>query len=126
MRRYLSFVIVAAVGLLTLETGTMLYRAKQLPALAIPKNSTALETAGTEYIHVHGEAKAPVTLEEFGDFSVSALWEACRPNQANRGGIRFPAAGDLPSIPTRHARARTGSSADLGGCRFPGPLLGDA
>jgi protein-disulfide isomerase len=112
MKRYLSFVIVAAVGLLTLETGTMLYQAKRLPALAIPKNSTALETAGTEYIHVHGEAKAPVTLEEFGDFLVSALWEACRPNQANRGGIRFPAAGDLPSIPTAmHAHAQEAAPA---------------
>ena len=46
----------------------MLYRAKRPPVLAIPKNSTVPETAGTESIHVRGEAKAPVTLEEFGDF----------------------------------------------------------
>jgi protein-disulfide isomerase len=68
MRRYLPFDIVAAVGSLTLGTGMMLYRAKRLPVLAIPKNTTAPETAGTESIHVRGEAKAPVTLEEFGDF----------------------------------------------------------
>jgi protein-disulfide isomerase len=68
MRRYLPFVIVAAAGLLALGTGTMLYRAKRPPVLAIPKNSTAPETAGTESIHVRGEANAPVTLEEFGDF----------------------------------------------------------
>lgn len=68
MRRYLPFVIVAAVGLLTLGTGTMLYRAKRVPVLAVPKNSAAPETAGAETIHVRGEANAPVTLEEFGDF----------------------------------------------------------
>ena len=68
MRRYLPFFVVAAVGLLTLGTGTMLYRAKRLPVLAVPKNSTAPETAGSESLHVRGEAKAPVTLEEFGDF----------------------------------------------------------
>ena len=67
MRRYLPFFVVAAVGLLTLGTRTMLYRAKRLPVLAVPKNSTA-EMAGTETIHARGEAKAPVTLEEFGDF----------------------------------------------------------
>ena len=68
MRRYLPFAIVAVIGSLTLGIGTMLYRARQLPVLAIAKNSTAAKTAGTEPIHVRGEAKAPVTLEEFGDF----------------------------------------------------------
>src|ERR1700674_2271749 len=68
MRRYLPLFIIAAVGLLTLGTGMMLYRAKRPPVLAIPKDSAAAETAGTESIHVRGEANAPVTLEEFGDF----------------------------------------------------------
>jgi formate-nitrite transporter family protein len=68
MRRYLPLFIIAAVGLLTLGTGMMLYRAKRPPVLTIPKDSAAAETAGTESIHVRGEANAPVTLEEFGDF----------------------------------------------------------
>ena len=68
MRRYLPFAIVAVIGSLTLGIGTMLYRARELPVLAISKNSTAAKTAGTESIHVRGAAKAPVTLEEFGDF----------------------------------------------------------
>jgi protein-disulfide isomerase len=68
MRRYLPLFIVAAIGLLALGTGTMLYRAKRSPALTIPKNSTPPETADTKSIHVRGEPNAPVTLEEFGDF----------------------------------------------------------
>jgi protein-disulfide isomerase len=68
MKRYLPLFIVAAVGLLALGTGMMLYRAKRPTVLMIPKNSTAPETADTESIHVRGDANAPVTLEEFGDF----------------------------------------------------------
>ncbi len=68
MRRYLPFVIVAAVALATLASGTILYRAKRLPALAIPENSTTSAMGGTEMVHVRGRADAPVTLVEFGDF----------------------------------------------------------
>lgn len=68
MRRHLPFIIVAAVALLTLGTGIALYRAKRLPVLTSPTDSLAPETAATESIHVRGDAKARVTLEEFGDF----------------------------------------------------------
>jgi len=68
MRRYLPFVIVAAVALATLASGTILYRAKRLPALAIPENSTTSALGGTEMVHVRGRADASVALVEFGDF----------------------------------------------------------
>lgn len=46
----------------------MLYRAKRLPVLTIPKDKIAPgKDAGTE-AHVLGPVEAPVTLEEFGDF----------------------------------------------------------
>ena len=68
MKRYLPFFIVGTVALVTLASGTLLYRAKRLPALAIPENSTTSAMGGTEMVHVRGRADAPVTLVEFGDF----------------------------------------------------------
>lgn len=78
MRRYLPFVVIAAVGLLTLGSGTILYRAKQRPLLAIPKDK-ADERGST--VHALGNSVAPVTLEEFGDFQ-------CPPCAALAGPIR--------------------------------------
>src|SRR6266478_4640536 len=68
MRRYLPFVIVAVVAFVTLASGAMLYRAKRLPVLTIPENSTASGTGSAESLHVRGRPDAPVTLMEFGDF----------------------------------------------------------
>jgi NhaA family Na+:H+ antiporter len=65
MRRYLPFVIVVVVGIATLATGTMLYRAKRPPVLTISKE---VETKKNDTVHIRGHADAPVTLEEFGDF----------------------------------------------------------
>src|SRR2546428_10084464 len=66
MRRYLPFIIVAGVALLTLATGTMFYRAKRLPVLTIQKDQR--EKEGAQSLHIRGQPNAPVTLEEFGDF----------------------------------------------------------
>lgn len=64
MRRYLPFVIVGAVLLITAGTGLLLYRSKN--------SSTPLKVAtgtpGAEPAHIRGAANARVTLEEFGDF----------------------------------------------------------
>src|SRR6478672_985750 len=63
MKRFLPFLIVAAVGLITFGGGYALYRSKKLSAPATPKEAPA---AG---IHVRGSTGAAlVTVEEFGDF----------------------------------------------------------
>ena len=67
MRRYLPFLIVATVALITLGSGLFLYRAKR-PALPSSKSSTTPAADETRGLHVRGSAAAPVTLEEFGDF----------------------------------------------------------
>lgn len=76
MKRYLPFIIIAAVALLTLGAGAMLYRAKQSDrpaASATPKpgeETINKATAKTEETaaHVRGGPDASVTLEIYGDF----------------------------------------------------------
>jgi protein-disulfide isomerase len=65
MKRYLPFVIVVVVGLITVGSGIALYRAKRPDVLTI--TSTGSGKPG-EPIHVRGPADAAVTLEEYGDF----------------------------------------------------------
>jgi protein-disulfide isomerase len=66
MKRYLPFLIVGTVALLTVGSGAVLYRAKRPVALVIPKGH---ESSGLdESTHVRGNPQAPLTLEEFGDF----------------------------------------------------------
>lgn len=62
MKRYLPFLIVAAVALITLGSGFAFYRAKQRAA---PKTPTSAPASGN---HVRGSKSAMVTIEEFGDF----------------------------------------------------------
>lgn len=69
MKRYLPFVIVAAVAVLTAGGGAMLYRAKQrASAVGSPAVAGSPGQPGAEPLHVRGDPGAPVTLEEFGDF----------------------------------------------------------
>lgn len=68
MKRSLPFIIIVAVALLAVGAGGMLYRAKQhaLPsASAVPESSAKLDE---KEAHILGDPKAPVTLEEFGDY----------------------------------------------------------
>src|SRR5438876_11590394 len=68
MKRYLPFVIVAAVALATLGSGAMLYRAKRSQLLSMPENRSLAGKSGTESMHIRGYTDAPATLEEFADF----------------------------------------------------------
>jgi protein-disulfide isomerase len=67
MKRFLPFVIVAVVGLVTIGAGVILYRAKRPQTTAIPKAMAAPKERGEE-VHARGPADAAVTLEEYGDF----------------------------------------------------------
>ena len=67
MKRYLPFIIVLGVGLVTLGSGAVLYRAKRPQVKNIP-DSPSVATQKDASAHVRGKPDAPVTLEEFGDF----------------------------------------------------------
>jgi len=68
MKRYLPFMIVAVVAIATLGSGAMLYRAKLPHPLTIPEDKSVSGKGDAESMHIRGNADAPVTLEEFGDF----------------------------------------------------------
>jgi protein-disulfide isomerase len=79
MTRYLPLVIVAAVGLLTATGGAMLYRAKRQSTLAISHNQSLPGEEGPDSAHILGPAKAPVTLEEFGDYECPPCGKLAEP-----------------------------------------------
>jgi protein-disulfide isomerase len=67
MKRYLPFAIIFVAGATALTSGTLLYRAKSAQ-LATAFSDANTKNAGAQPPHVHGQAKAAATLEEFGDF----------------------------------------------------------
>ncbi len=67
MKRYLPFVIVVGVALVTFGSGTMLYHAKHPQVKNIPESQSVTAKSDT-LAHVRGNPEAPVTLEEFADF----------------------------------------------------------
>jgi protein-disulfide isomerase len=76
--RYLALGIIAAVLIAAIIAGVLLYRARRTP----PGLQVASTTkTGAQPPHVRGDPKAPVTLEEFGDFECVPcyiLWPALR------------------------------------------------
>jgi protein-disulfide isomerase len=72
MKRYIPFVIIAAVLVLTLGAGGWFYRSKQQALTQAAAKTGVAKTGppkpGAAPPHVRGLADARVTLEEFGDF----------------------------------------------------------
>jgi protein-disulfide isomerase len=67
MKRHLPFVIVGAAALAVLA-GPLLSQTMQPNRLTTSGDQTASAKRPAESVHVRGDSRAPVTLEEFGDF----------------------------------------------------------
>ena len=71
MKRYLPFVIIAAVALVAVGAGAALYQSKQkrlAAATAVNVNDPAGAKPGAKPAHVRGSTKATLTIEEYADF----------------------------------------------------------
>ena len=68
MKRYLPFIIIAAVGWLAVAGGAILFRVKRSELGSVAKASSSAGEPGAKPPHIRGDAKAAVTIEEFGDF----------------------------------------------------------
>jgi protein-disulfide isomerase len=124
MKRYLPFVIVATVALLTLTGGIMLYRGKRLPVMKATADASAPEKEPNKSLHVRGKEDAPVTLEEFGDFQCPPCGTLSEPlnklEEDYRGRVRI-VFRQFPLPIHAHAReaALASEAADLQGRFWP-------
>lgn len=106
MKRYLPFIIVALVGLITAGAGTMLYRSRRVPSALV--EMPAAELTPNKWLHLRGKADAPVTLEEYGDFQCPPCGTLSEPlnklEEDYRGRLRL-IFRHLPLKNHQHARA---------------------
>ena len=72
MKRFLPFLIIAVVALLTVGIAALVYRAKTqpapVPAASASGTAAPAEAADDPSVHARGPRNAPVTLEIYGDF----------------------------------------------------------
>lgn len=76
MKRFLPFIIVSVVALGAVIGATMLYRAKRPVALTIPESRAATDNSA---MRMRGNPKAPVTLEEYGDYECPPCGKLAEP-----------------------------------------------
>lgn len=109
MKRFLPLIIIAVVLLIAIIVGWTLMRSQQPhPAPNAPaETSTAAVAPGAEPPHVRGEANAPVTIEEFGDFQCppcAAVYPELKQVEHEYGSRLRVIFRELPLVPM-HAHA---------------------
>ena len=118
MRRYLPVAIIVAVFLIASGAGVELYQYRNQPPARTGK--LAFGSPGAVPPHVRGAAKAPVAVEEFGDFecqSCSLLWPILKQAQADYGERISVTFREYPLTQHTHAldAARAAEAAGLQG-----------
>lgn len=122
MKRYLPFAIIIAVFLTAVLAGAAFYniKEKKIRSVAAAVARAFSSTPGAEPAHVRGNANAPVTLEEFGDFQclpcgdLSPILEKIEQDYGPRLRVIFR---QFPMTMHRHAleAARASEAAGLQG-----------
>ncbi len=110
MKRYLPFAIIAVAFLVATGAAVELYRHGEQPAAKTGK--LAFGKPGADPAHVRGPAKAPVALEEFGDFECgpcSLLFPILQKAKADYGDRLSITFREYPL--TKHTHALDGARA---------------
>jgi len=119
MKRYLPYAIIVAVFLVATGAGVELYRNRE-EAPPLPTGKLAFGKSGAEPAHIRGRAKAPVALEEFGDFECvpcSLLYPILKKAEADYGDRLSVTFREYPLPKHTHAAegARAAEAAGLQG-----------
>ncbi|PZR75217.1 MAG: disulfide bond formation protein DsbA [Chthoniobacterales bacterium] len=118
MRRYLPFAIIAAVFCIATIAGVGLYQSRaQAP---VKTGKLVFGQPGANPPHMHGSRKAPVALEEFGDFECmpcSLFWPVLKQAQKEYGDRLSVTFREYPLTKHTHAldAARAAEAAGLQG-----------
>jgi protein-disulfide isomerase len=118
MKRYLPYAIIFAVFLIATGAGVALYRNRDEAPPASGK--LAFGKPGADPPHVRGPTKAPVALEEFGDFECmpcSLLFPILKKAEADYGDRLSVTFREYPLAKHKHAldAARAAEAAGLQG-----------
>jgi protein-disulfide isomerase len=118
MRRYLPFSIIIVVFLIATVAGVELYQARKPTTVSTGK--LAFGKPGAAPPHVRGPRKAPVALEEFGDFEClpcSQLYPILKQAEADYGDRLSVTFREYPLNKHTHAQAaaRAAEAAGLQG-----------
>ena len=118
MKRYLPYAIIVAAFLLATVAGVELYQNRDQPPSRTGK--LAFGRPGAEPPHIRGPAKAPVALEEFGDFECkpcSLLYPILKQVKADYGDRLSVTFREYPLAKHTHAleAARAAEAAGLQG-----------
>jgi protein-disulfide isomerase len=103
-RYYLPYAIIVAVFLIATGAGVELYRNRDQPPA--PTGKLAFGKSGAEPPHIRGPAKAPVALEEFGDFECqpcSLLHPILKKTEADYGDRLSVTFREYPLAKHKHA-----------------------
>ena len=118
MKRYLPYSIILAVFLIATGAGIELYRNHEQPP--VPTGKLAFGKPGAEPPQIRGSAKAPVAVEEFGDFECvpcSLLFPILKKAKADYGDVLSVTFRNYPLDQHTHAipAARAAEAAGLQG-----------